>query len=333
MANLKFKFIRGQSFLRAFTLHAFVNISLISRLVFRSDLAVLRMPSVLGVLVGFLCLVFKRPFFVEQVGDPREALIAIFGRSSLKGKVGGRLYSWANASLNRHASGAIYVTDFILQRIYPCPNLVASASNVVVRVPQECPKKLFRALHDDALGFRIGSIGSFVNSYKGFAYAIDALHLLVGAGHNVVLEIVGSGDREPYLERARELGVADRLKFIGEIYDRDMLFDWLDTLDLYIQPSLTEGLPRALIEAMSRGLPCVATEVGGCVELLPASCLVPPGDGVALFMAFERACFSPESAESLGLLNHRRAQDYDAQVVARRKSDFWSSAADLFGPR
>ena len=47
------------------------------------------------------------------------------------------------------------------------------------------------------------------------------------------------------------------------------MLDWLDTLDLYLHPSYTEGLPRALIEAMSRALPCVASSVGGIPELLP----------------------------------------------------------------
>src|SRR5690606_42058407 len=80
-------------------------------------------------------------------------------------------------------------------------------------------------------------------------------------------EIVGGGDQSYLRKIARKYGVADPVDFLGRI-TRKEVFQWLDKIDLYIQPSKTEGLPRALIEAMSRGLPCLGTRVGGIPELL-----------------------------------------------------------------
>jgi len=52
---------------------------------------------------------------------------------------------------------------------------------------------------------------------------------------------------------------------------------WLDEIDIYLQPSLAEGLPRSLIEALSRGCPIIASRCGGIPELLDDECLIRPG--------------------------------------------------------
>lgn len=70
----------------------------------------------------------------------------------------------------------------------------------------------------------------------------------------------------------KALRVAEQVVFAGSL-PHDAVFSWLDGLDLYIQPSTVEAMPRALIEAMSRGLPCLASEVGAMPELLGDTCI------------------------------------------------------------
>src|SRR5208337_2591886 len=80
------------------------------------------------------------------------------------------------------------------------------------------------------------------------------------------LILVGEGRQRQALERqARELGLADRVRFLGTRRDLALIYR---ALDLYVQPSLWEGLPLALLKAMGAGLPVLATRVGGVMELI-----------------------------------------------------------------
>ena len=320
LPNLEFRFIKGGSFVAAFSWWVFSNLVLMCDVVRSAGVVVLRLPSTLGIVAGSLCLLFHRPYFVEQVGDPKEALVPAMGKNSFFTRTLAAWFSFMNAWLARRATGVIYVTDETLQRRFPCPGLQCAASNVVVDVPDECPKKVFFGMESTGRAFRIGSIGSYANSYKGYLHAIEAVAVLCSAGFNASLEIVGAGDRAPYISRAEQLGVRNRVSFVGEVHDHRELFRWLDELDVYIQPSLTEGLPRALIEAMSRGLPCVATRVGGIPELLGDDCLAPPGDGNALAAVIRRVCETSDTARHHGELNHTRARSFDSAIISRKKS-------------
>lgn len=327
LPNLEFKFIKGRSFAAAFSWRIFSNVVLIYNLIRPAAVVVLRLPSMLGVVAGSLCLLFRRPYFVEQVGDPKEALVPALGGNSFFSRMIAAWFSFLNAWLARRATGVIYVTDHTLQQRFPCPGLQGAASNVVIDVPTECPKRVFFGMESTGRAFRMGSIGSYANSYKGYLHAIDAVAVLCSAGFNASLEIVGAGDRGLYISRAEQLGVRNQISFLGEVHDHRDLFRWLDELDVYIQPSLTEGLPRALIEAMSRGLPCVATRVGGIPELLADDCLAPPGDGNALAAVIRRVCETSDAARHHGELNHVRARSFDSVILARKKAEFWRAAA------
>ncbi|HWZ25729.1 MAG TPA: glycosyltransferase [Verrucomicrobiae bacterium] len=123
---------------------------------------------------------------------------------------------------------------------------------------------------------RIGFVGSFAQMYKGPDTLIHAAALC--HGHlNFELAMVGAGRCLPEMKAlALKLNIADRVEFLGEISSGRSIFEFLDSIDLFVMPSRAEGLPRALVEAMSRGCPCIASTVGGIPELLEASDLVPP---------------------------------------------------------
>jgi glycosyltransferase involved in cell wall biosynthesis len=92
------------------------------------------------------------------------------------------------------------------------------------------------------------------------------------------LHFIGEGPLKKNLEQqAYSLGVENRTFFHGFIPWGPKLFQFLDGMDLFVLTSLSEGMPRVLIEAMARGIPCISTDVSGAGELLGYENLIPVG--------------------------------------------------------
>lgn len=134
---------------------------------------------------------------------------------------------------------------------------------------------------------------------KGLELAILALARL-GSDHPWHLNLVGDGElRAELTELAASLGVADRVTFHGFRRDVEAVVAQADVL---LMPSLHEGLPYALLEAMSLGVPAIASNVGGLAEVLrheKTGLLIPVGDASAL--AFAMARLEHDSALRLAL--------------------------------
>ena len=111
---------------------------------------------------------------------------------------------------------------------------------------------------------------------------IHAFARCVNAGHDLTLRFIGDGRRRQDLEAlAAQLNCRDRIVFAGQIASTAVVAE-LDQADLFVLPSRHEGLPRAMIEAMARALPCIGSDVAGFPELLPPSAIVPNGNLDAL---------------------------------------------------
>jgi glycosyltransferase involved in cell wall biosynthesis len=97
----------------------------------------------------------------------------------------------------------------------------------------------------------------------------------------------------------------------------------LDAADLFVLPSRTEGLPRALVEAMARGLPCVGSAVGGIPELLDDSELVPAGDPAFLAAKMHEVLRDPARMETMSRRNLAAALEYCGSAIADRRRSFY----------
>ncbi|MEO1187019.1 MAG: glycosyltransferase, partial [Cyanobacteria bacterium J06636_27] len=85
-----------------------------------------------------------------------------------------------------------------------------------------------------------------------------------------------------------------------------------------------EGLPRAMIEAMARGLPCIGSTVGGIPELLPSEDMVTPGDINALAQKIRQVVTNPERMASMSVRNLEKAKNYQDVVLQKRRIAFYS---------
>src|SRR5690349_24505273 len=94
----------------------------------------------------------------------------------------------------------------------------------------------------------------------------------------------------------------------------------LDSADLFILPSRAEGLPRALVEAMAHGLPCLASRIGGVPELIAEEDLLTPGDVRSTAAQIENVLRQPERRARMAERNLRRARDFqEEQLIGRRR--------------
>ncbi len=151
---------------------------------------------------------------------------------------------------------------------------------------------------------------------KGHEYLLAAAARLP----EVHVAIAGDGSRRHELEAiAHDLGIADRVRFLGERRD---IPDLLAASDVVVLPSLAEGLPLALLEAMAAGIPVVASAIGGVDELVVAGetgLLVPVGDVDALAAAIRRVVADRPYARALAENARRRIDAHFSAEAMRRR--------------
>jgi glycosyltransferase involved in cell wall biosynthesis len=170
---------------------------------------------------------------------------------------------------------------------------------------------------DDRLVVAIGNL----YPVKGHVHLIDAMALLAERHPTLHLAICGRGDLEGALRlRARSRGIGNRVRLLGLRADVPAV---LAAADLFALPSISEGLPLALLEAMFAGRPIVATDVGDVRAALgcEAGVLVAPGDPSALALAIDALLAQPERARDLGNRARVRARGlFDVSNMVRAYS-------------
>ena len=245
------------------------------------DVVYLRVPEPLSLLAGVICALTRKRMISSVVADPSTL------RGDDNGGLPGRAVSAVLVGLSRfvvrRSQATTYVTRASLQRIIPpgkAPTLVRSnVRNVEIR-----PDPPLRRQSGHAL--RIVHVGNHQTLGKGQETLLSAAQILGNDGVKVSVTFVGGGRLQVWLlEEARRRGVT--ASTMGQVADRQQLNEVLDAHDIFVLPSQSEGVPRALIEAMGRGLPCVATDVGGIAELLSQDFLVRPRDPEGLAAAID----------------------------------------------
>lgn len=130
---------------------------------------------------------------------------------------------------------------------------------------------------------------------KGLSTLLAAFAVIHARCPGVRLLLGGEGDRSRYDAQARQLGIAEAVQFLGWV-DTDMKRRLMEQSAAFVLPSLYEGLPMGVLEAMSHGVPCIATPVGGVPDIIQDGVnglLVPVGDSARLAAAMLRLMESP----------------------------------------
>lgn len=301
----------------------------------RVDCAILR-NGVIGNLAWDYVKRRQIPVAIEVVGDPWEALAPGTIKSIVRPYV--RLYfTWLLKRQCREANAVSYVTKYALQKRYPPGNGHSGASSSDKQRPCNCFATHYSSIdinlslieykYDNGkknTRVRIINAGTMATLYKAQHIQIKALKVIVDRGFDAELVLIGDGCyRREFEELASELGLVDRVIFLGMLPGSAAVMKELSRADLFILPSFVEGLPRALIEAMAIGLPCIATNVGGIPELLQEDELVPPRDYFMLAEKIIEVISDEERMTAMSKRNIMVAQEYDSEVLNQRRMNFY----------
>jgi glycosyltransferase involved in cell wall biosynthesis len=160
---------------------------------------------------------------------------------------------------------------------------------------------------------------------------LEAIARASGPAAGLPLEATFLGDgpeRAAVEERARELGVSDRVRFLGRVSDVPR---HLEEADVFVLPSLSEGVSNALLEAMAHGVPCVATDIPGNADLIrdrETGLLVRTGDADALARALLELAADAGLRERLGRAARAFVEErFDMARVAERYAALYRDLA------
>ena len=264
------------------------------------DFVICRCPSVAAFKAADIARKLGKPYLAESMGDPWDA----YWNHGSQGKAIAPYMFFKMKHVVRNADYAVYVTKEYLQSRYPCKNENVAVSDVLIEETKEeiLQKRIERLNTFDHKNITLMTTAAIDVWYKGQQYVIKAIPALNKAGVRIKYRIVGEGDNTFLKGVAQEVGVLDQVEFPGRL-PLDQVFELLDDTDIYIQPSLQEGLPRSVIEAMSRGCACIGARTAGIPELLQDD------------MVIKRKSYN-EIAEKI--LTYIEMQKKDREIISRR---------------
>lgn len=270
--------------------------------------------GIIAALASRVCRKLGKPYLAEAAGCAWDE----YWNHSFIGKLIAPYMEYQSKKTIREAAFVVYVTEKWLQNRYPTNGEATYASNVILRDIEDAAlykrlKKIEQRSSSDP--WVLGTTAGVNNKAKGQQYVIEAMAKL-GVQYNIRYELVGTGNTDYLKTIAKKYHVENRVIFKGELSHEEVL-QWLDTIDTYIQPSMQEGLPRALIEAMSRGCPAIGSTTAGIPELLTQETIFNRGKVEHLVNVMKS--FYKSNWKSLAKINHAKSKEYQIDILNERR--------------
>lgn len=286
----------------------------------KADIIVVHLPSPIGMLAIKYAKLFKKTYFIGVVGCAWDA----YWNYNWKGKLIALPTFLSMRKAISQSKYTFYVTQTFLQNRYPCKGLTIGCSNVEIEnttdeILQNRIDSIKSKSQDSILN--IATVAAVNVRYKGQEYVIKSMAKLRDKGSlKFHYYLIGGGDNSFLKGLVDNLHLQEYAHFVGPI-PHEKILARLDSMDLYIQPSRQEGLPRALIEAMSRALPAFGSMTAGIPELLPTECLFKNGDVTKISALLES--LSMDKMIEYATLNFKKSQEYTTDVLTERRTKFF----------
>lgn len=282
-----------------------------------ADAVIVRLDSFMGLQTIKECRKKNKPYMIELVGCAWDS----FWNHGISGKILAPYLFLRTKREVKNAPFVVYVTSEFLQRRYPTNGVNTNISNVKLHVQDsEVLKNRLRKISERNRKIVLGTAANVDIRYKGQQYVIEALGILKKQGiTNFEYQILGAGDQSYLKGVAKKNNVEDQVKFLGS-YPHEKVFDWLkNELDIYVQASLQEGLPRSVIEAMSVGLPCIGSDVAGIPELLDKKWVFKRKGNKAEEIADLLKNIEKDSLRIQAERNYKESSLYDYELLLKKR--------------
>lgn len=288
------------------------------------DLVVCRLPSVIAYKAANEAKRLHKPLLAELMCDGWDP----YWNHGLSGKIIAGYMHTKMKRITYDADYAIYVTEKFLQSRYPCKNKSINASNVqIASVSQDILLSRLKRIEGkkNVNEISLMTTASVDLPSKGQQYVVRAMGQLKKQGIQVKYYLAGDGNREYLQAEAKKFGVEGQMVFLGQL-SLDQVFEQIDNVDIYIQPSLQEGLPRAVIEAMSRACPCLGARTAGIPELLDKECVFDRASADSIAKAIIRLIDSDVSAYAKKNFEH--SKEYLESALNERRNKYFEMICD-----
>lgn len=285
------------------------------RTITKTDVICIDMPGEIGFFAALVCRMRGRKYFVRVLGDWGKVFY-LDHRGSLGGRVKSFVGNWMARAVVRHADLALFQGRELFEKYASQTKDIAKKDMVHSTLSSEMFYE--RASVSFHSPLRLLTVSRLV-PLKGLDVLLKAMQFLAEQKLEVEWWCVGEGPARQAIEQvAAELGQTEKVKFLGNIPNGPELYRLYQAADIFVLPSLTEGISQSLLEALAHSLPAVASEVGGIPGVVTNNVhglLVPPGDPVALAAAILKLAEQPALTAQLQQAGFARAQNYRADVL------------------
>jgi glycosyltransferase involved in cell wall biosynthesis len=288
-----------------------------------SDALLLHSPSMEAEFAYFWGHRLNKPWAVECRGEQAMNADYLRNRGLRFSGLVGKYHRWQYQRHVDDAWGCVYVAEQ-LRRTFP-PQKTSVHTEVIsdLRLPPVYFQQPHRFSERQRPTVRIVNVGRLEAQKDLFTLLKSFRHVIESGREYCELHLIGDGPLRPQLETlTAELGLTRQVIFHGFVPWGASLFQLLDDMDLFVLTSLSEGMPRALLEAMAAGLPCLSTRVSGSTELLPDEALVPIGDSELLARQINGFLAAPELLDRLAVQCWERVQSFREHRLRAQKQMF-----------
>jgi glycosyltransferase involved in cell wall biosynthesis len=285
------------------------------------DAMICRMDSFMGLMAVEECKRQSKPYIIEVVGCAWDS----FWNHGVSGKILAPFMFYLLKRAIRQSKYNIYVTRDFLQHRYPSNGKSTNISNVALDTPLEevLQTRLAKIAGKQDNVTNLFSVANVGVRYKGMHFVVEALGVLKQRGFtNFVYHMVGEGDQTYIRSEAKKCGVEDIIIFHGPLKHAGVLKTLVDDCDIYMQPSLQEGLPRSVIEAMGCALPCIGSDVAGIPELIDKDFIFDRSKNIPIQIADFLVMMDKDHQLEQAKINFQRSKEYAYPVLRDRRYNF-----------